>query len=167
MTSAGIHLWREACGAKWEMDTLSRLKGVNTDKGFSHVPDWYRWEREEVRKEVRSGKYHFEDDVRVEDYYSSSVGFLDVGEAHFVHDQNGFTFKGTVDGQPFELNKPVSSMYSVHIEYDFLNRGDAFDIAVDHTSYFMFLKNAKNYLTKMHFATEELYDYYVREKSDN
>lgn len=167
MTSAGIHLWCEECGAKWEMDTLSRLKGVNTDKGFSHVPDWYRWEREEVRKEVRSGKYHFEDDVRVEDYYSSSVGFLDVGEAHFVHDQNGFTFKGTVDGKPFELNKPVSSMYSVHIEYDFLNRGDAFDIAVDHTSYFMFLKNAKNYLTKMHFATEELYDYYVREKSDN
>jgi transcription elongation factor Elf1 len=167
MTSAGIHLWCEECGAKWEMDTLSRLKGVNTDKGFSHVPDWYRWEREEVRKEVRSGSCHFEDDVRVEDYYSSSVGFLDVGEAHFVHDQNGFTFKGTVDGKPFELNKPVSSMYSVHIEYDFLNRGDAFDIAVDHTSYFMFLKNAKNYLTKMHFATEELYDYYVREKSDN
>ena len=38
--SEGIHLWCEACGAKWEMDTLSRLHGVNTDKGFSHVPDW-------------------------------------------------------------------------------------------------------------------------------
>ena len=53
-------------------------------------------------------------------------------------------------------------MYSVHIEYDFLNRGDAVDIATEETSYFMFLKNAKNYLTKMHFAQEELYDYYVR-----
>ena len=162
MNSGGIHLWCEECGAKWEMDTLSRLKGVNTDKGFSHVPDWYRWEREEVKKEVENGTYRFEDDVRVEDYYSTKVGFLDVGEAHVVHDQNGFTFTGTVNGQPFNLNKPVQSMYSVHIEYDFLERGDAFDIATDETTYFMFLKTAKNFLTKMHFATEELYDYYVR-----
>ena len=160
--SAGIHLWCEECGAKWEMDTLSRLKGVNTDAGFSHVPDWYRWEREEVRKEVQNGTYHFEDDVRVEDYYSTKVGFLNVGEAHMVHDENGFTFNGVVNGQPFSLNKPVSSMYSVHVEYDFLNRGDAIDIATDETTYFMFLKNAENYLTKMHFAQEELYDYHVK-----
>ena len=162
MESAGVNLWCNACGAKWEMDTLSRLKGVNTDKGFSHIPDWYNWEREEVRKEVIAGTYRFEDDVRVEDFYSSKVGFINAGEAHVVHDENGFTFTGTVDGKPFNLNKPVSSMYSVHIEYDFLGRGDAFDIAVEHTSYFMFLKNAKNYLTKLHFAVEELYDHQVR-----
>lgn len=167
MQSGGINLWCEACGSKWEMDTLSRLHGVNTDKGFSHIPDWYKWEREEVRKEVEGGSYRFEDDVRVEDFYSTKVGFLDVGEAHVVHDENGFTFKGTVNGKPFELNKPISSMYSVHIEYDFLKRGDAFDIATDETTYFMFLKNAKNYLTKMHFAQEEMYDFYVEKKSDS
>ena len=160
--SQGIHLWCEECGAKWEMDTLSRLKGVNTDAGFSHIPDWYRWEREEVKKEVIAGTYRFEDDVRVEDYYSTRVGFVNAGNAHVVHDENGFTFEGEVDGKPFKLNKPVSSMYSVHVEYDFLNRGDAFDIATDETSYFMFLKTAKNYLTKMHFAQEELYNYHVR-----
>ena len=164
MNSGGVHLWCEECGAKWEMDTLSRLKGVNTDKGFSHIPDWYNWEREEVRKEVENGTYRFEDDVRVEDYYSSKVGCIPVGNAHLVHDKNGFTFNGEVDGKPFNLNKSVSDMYSVHIEYDFLNRGDAFDIATDHTTYFMFLKTAKNYLTKMHFAQEELYDFYVRNK---
>ncbi|MBE7087321.1 MAG: hypothetical protein E7369_03375 [Clostridiales bacterium] len=164
MRSEGVNLWCDECGAKWEMDTLSRLHGVNTDKGFSHIPDWYRWEREEVRKEVESGTYHFEDDVRVEDYYSTKVGLIPVGDAHVVHDQNGFTITGTVDGQPFNLNKSVASMYSVHIEYDFLNRGDAFDIATDKTTYFMFLKTAENYLTKMHFATEELYDFYVRNK---
>ena len=162
MRTEGIKLWCDACGATWEMDTLSRLQGVNTEAGFSHIPDWYRWEREEVRKEVQAGTYHFEDDVRVEDYYSTEVGFVNAGDAHVVHDENGFTFTGTVDGQPFRLNKPVSSMYSVHIEYDFLGRGDAFDIATETTSYFMFLKNAKNYLTKMHFAQEELYDHYVR-----
>ncbi len=158
----GTKLWCEACGATWEMDTLSRLHGVNTEAGFAHIPDWYNWEREEVRKEVQAGTYRFEDDVRVEDYYSTKVGFVNAGDAHVVHDENGFTFTGTVDGKPFNLNKPVSSMYSVHIEYDFLGRGDAFDIATETTSYFMFLKTAENYLTKMHFAQEELYDHYVR-----
>lgn len=161
MDSEGINLWCNACGAKWEMDTLSRLKGVNTDKGFSHVPDWYRWEREEVRKEVENGTYHFEDDVRVEDFYSPKVGFVNMGEVKMTHDKNGFNFIGTIDGKPFEVKKAVSDMYSLHVEYDFLKRGDAIDIAVDHTSYFMFLKTAKNVLTKLHFATEELYDFYV------
>ena len=160
MNSKGIHLWCDECGAKWEMDTLSRLQGVNTDKGFSHVPDWYRWEREEVRKEVEAGTYHFEDDVRVEDYFNSKTGFIPVGNAHMTHDENGFTFDGVVDGEEFHLNKPVSSMYSLHIEYDFLKRGDAIDIATDKTTYFMYLKTAPNQLTKLHFATEELYEYY-------
>ncbi len=164
MQSEGIHLWCNECGSKWEMDTLSRLKGLNTDKGFSHVPDWYRWEREEVRKEVRNKTYRFSDQVRVEDYYSTKVGFLDVGEGQLTHDENGFTFKGMIDGKPCEINKPVQSMYSVHVEFDFLGRGDAIDIATDKTTYFMFLKNADNMLTKLHFATEELYDFYTCEK---
>lgn len=87
-----------------------------------------------------------------------------MGEVKVVHDENGFTFSGELDGKPFDLKKPLSSMYSVHVEYDFLNRGDCFDIATDETSYFMFLKNAKNYLTKLHFAQEELYDYHIRGK---
>ncbi len=163
MNSSGVNLWCEDCGAKWEMDTLSRLRGVNTDAGYSHIPDWYRWEREEVRKEVQNGTYRFEDTVRVEDYYSSRVGFVNLGEVNFVHDKDGFTFTGKLEGEKFNLVKPVSSMYSVHVEYDFLGRGDAFDIATDKTTYFMFLKNAKIYLTKLHFATEELYDFYVKD----
>ena len=117
-----------------------------------------------MRKEVVAGTCRFEDDVRVEDYYSTRVGFVNAGTAHVVHDENGFTFEGVVDGKPFSLNKPVSSMYSVHIEYDFLKRGDCFDIATEETSYFMYLKTAQNYLTKLHFAVEELYDHYVRNK---
>ena len=160
--SAGIHIWCNACGSKWEMDTLSRLHGVNTDKGFSHIPDWYRWERAEVEKEVKAGTYRFEDEIRIEDYYNNKVKCIEVGHGKVVHDQNGFTITGVIDGEQVVINKPVQSMYSVHVEYDFLGRGDAFDIATDKTTYFMYLKTAKNYLTKMHFATEALYDYYTK-----
>ncbi len=162
MNSEGIHLWCEEFGSNWEMDTLSRLHGINTDNGFEHIPDWYNWEREEVRKEVQNGTYSFSDAVRVEDYYSTKVGFIPVGSAKVTHDKNGFTFEGEVDGKPFNLNKPVSSMYSVHIEYNFLKRGDAFDIATDKTTYMMYPLNSRNCLTKLHFAAEELYDFYKK-----
>ncbi len=166
METEGIHLWCADCGAKWEMDTLSRLHGVNTETGFSHIPDWYRWERAEVRKEVENKTYHFDGDVRVEDFYSSTVGFVDAGKAHVVHDENGFTVAGEVYGSPIKLNRPVASHYSIHVEYDMFGRGDAFEIVTEQTSYFMFLNNTKGYITKIHFATEELYDYYIRHLRD-
>ena len=166
MESAGIHLWCNACGSKWEMDTLSRLHGLNTDKGFSHVPDWYRWEREEVRKEVRSGNYKFTDQVRIEDFHSIKLGCVDVGNGTIVQDKNGFTVTGTVEGKPFVFEKPLSTMYSVHVEYNFLGRGDAIDLANTDRTYFMYPLTAKNNMTKVHFAQEELYDYYVVEKAD-
>ena len=165
--SAGIHIWCNACGSKWEMDTLSRLHGVNTNQGFSHIPDWYRWERAEVEKEVKAGTYRFEDEIRIEDYYNNKVKCIEVGHGKVVHDQNGFTITGVIDGEQVVINKPVQSMYSVHVEYDFLGRGDAFDIATDKTTYFMYLKTAKNYLTKMHFATEALYDFYTKTQYKN
>ncbi len=161
MRAEGITLECKACGAKWEMDTLSRLHGVNTDKGFSHVPDWYRWEREQVKQQIERGEYSFEDEVRIEEYYSTKTGCITVGKGKLTHDKNGFTITGEANGEPFTVHKPVSSMYSCHIEYDFLGRGDAVDIATEKTTYFMFLQTAPNALTKLHFATEELYDYYV------
>ena len=162
--SEGTKLWCNACGAEWEMDTLSRLMGVNTDKGFQHVPDWYNWEREEVKKEVANKTYRFEDDVNITEYYSSKTGVIDVGEGHFVHDEKGFAFTGTVDNKPFSLSKAVNETYSLHIEYDFLKKGDAFDVATDKTTYFMYLKTPQKVITKLHFAVEELYNYYNENK---
>lgn len=162
MDSKGIYLWCNECGAKWEMDTLSRLNGINTDKGFSHIPDWYNWEREEVRKEVQNGTYHFEDDVRIEELFVPK--FIPIGEAHLVHNKDGFTITGTANGQSFEVKKAVADMYSCHVEYDFFGRGDAIDIATKDNTYFMYPKTARNVMTKIHFATEELYDFYVRKK---
>lgn len=61
------------------------------------------------------------------------------------------------DGETFEFNRNVSSMRSVHIEYDFKGRGDAIDLATLEDTYFVFPLTAKNILTKLHFATEELH----------
>ena len=166
MDSGGIHLWCNACGSKWEMDTLSRLHGLNTDKGFSHVPDWYRWEREEVRKEVRSGQYQFTDEVKLEDFYSGKVGFVDGGVGKCVQDKNGWLIEGVCNGEPFTIKKDLYEMISIHLEYNFKKKGNLFEIPTNKTTYYVYPLNKKKHITKIRLAQEELYDYYVLEKAE-
>lgn len=162
MNSKDDKIWCEHCNTEWEMDYYGKLHCINGEETFTHVPDWYRWERENVRQEVRSGNYYFEDTVRIDELVSSRVGFETIGEAKFIHDYNGITLSSDIKGQEFYLNKPIESMASVHIEYDFKKRGvkepaDAIDIATLDNTWFIFPQTAKNPLTKIHFAVEELY----------
>lgn len=153
-------LWCEACGARWTMDEyggLSRTDGG--DPVFTHVPDWYAWERANVVREVEEGSYRFEDDVRLEELISSRARFVDLGTAHMVQDQNGITVTKTQeDGSVFTLFRAAGGQPSLHIEYDFKGRGDAIDLATLNDTYMVFPLTAKNPLTKLHFATEALHD---------
>ena len=162
--SDGTSIWCEECGHKWEMDEYSRLHAVEGETYFEHVPDWYKWERAEVRAEIEAGTYKFEDDVILHHHINTKI-MRNEGTVHCVHDKNGYTVNGKlISGEDFYLNKSVPSMYSVHIEYDFRKKGAAFELATDKDTYFLYPVNATNPLTKLHLATEELYNYYVREK---
>ena len=45
MTSEYTQLWCTACGARWRMDEYGVLDRLDGENVFTHVPDWYRWER--------------------------------------------------------------------------------------------------------------------------
>lgn len=159
MTSEYTQLWCTACGARWRMDEYGVLDRLDGENVFTHVPDWYRWERENVNKEVREGRYHFEDEARLELLVSSFHKFREIGRVHLRHDYDGFTVTGTLDdGTAFSLNRSPQSMMSCHIEYDFKGRGDAIDLATNDDSYWVYPLTAKNPLTKLHFATEALHE---------
>lgn len=158
MNSDHTQLWCEHCGARWEMDTLGRLHCLNGEDRFQHVPDWYNWERENVRQEVAEGRYAFEDKARLERIVSARTGFETLGTVKLTHGVEGFRMEGTLDnGEPFSFQRSTASMMSCHIEYDFKKRGDAIDLATLHDTYFVFPLTAHNVLTKLHFATEELH----------
>lgn len=158
MNSDHTQLWCEHCGTRWEMDLLGRLHCLNAEDRFQHVPDWYNWERENVRQEVLEGRYAFEDTVRLERIVSARTGFEVLGTVKLTHGRDGFRMEGTLDsGEPFEFHRSTASMMSCHIEYDFKGRGDAIDLATLHDTYFVFPQTAHNVLTKLHFATEELH----------
>lgn len=165
--SKGTKIWCEECGRVWDMDELGLLHCENGEDIFNLVTDWYRWERENVRNEVRSGNYRFEDEARLELLKSSHEGFVPVGNVKLTHGYDGFTLNGVIDGKPFFFNRDPATMYSCHIEYDYKGRGDAIDIAMPTDTYFAYPLNAVNCLTKLHFATEEIHDFVTEQRKSN
>ncbi|HWS30997.1 MAG TPA: lysophospholipid acyltransferase family protein [Clostridia bacterium] len=160
MGSKGEKLFCEACGKTWTMSEYGELSADNGETEFSHIPDWYEWERQNVRAEVEKGAYGIRCDVRVTSL-PNSKGYIPLGMGTLTHDHNGFTVKGTGEYGDFEMKKPVSTMYSCHIEYEYLNcYGDALDLSTLEDTWFIYPQGRDFSLTKFALATEELYEAY-------
>ena len=159
MASRGTKLYCEECGKHWTMSELGELSADEGETEFSHIPDWYEWERANVRREVAEGRYSSGVlPVRV-DSLPNADRFLPLGEGTMVHDMEGFTVRGTdKDGQPFEMLKPVPSLYSCHIEYEYLGKfGDCVDLNTLEDTWYIYPHDCDFSVTKMALATEELY----------
>ena len=161
MTSEGTKLRCSSCSKEWNMTELGELEAVNGETEFAHIPDWYEWERENVRREVEAGTYSSGDlKVRV-DTLPNAKKFIRLGEGTLTHDMKGFTVRGTdVDGDPFEMIKTVPSLYSCHIEYEYLGKfGDCVDLNTLEDTWYIYPETVDQEfaVTKMALATEELY----------
>ena len=165
MRSKGTKLYCEACSKSWTLSKLNELSGDDGITEFSHVPDWYEWERENVKNEVRNGTYSSGSlNVKV-NTLPNAKKFIYLGEGTLVHDLDGFHVKGIdVDGDEFTMEKPVLSMYSCHIEYNYLGKyGDCIDLNTLTDTWYIYPQGEDFSITKMALATEELY-FYAREK---
>ncbi len=153
--STGDTLFCRKCGKKWFMETDGSLRALEGETEFSHIPDWSNWERECVRKEIEDGTYYFEDEINLETL-PDSWKFYKHGKGKLVQTRDGFTITGTCYGEPFELHKSAMNQSSLHIEYDYLGRGDCVDISVPDDSYWCYLSK-RDAITKLSFATEEIF----------
>ncbi len=156
MDSQGNKIWCKKCGKAYEMNTYGELSAVNGKTEFSHIPDWYEWQRKNVREEIDSEKYNTLLRVNV-DSLPNAKGFYRLGEGLLKHDQNGFMLTGKFGNTDFKLEKPVLENYSVHIEYDYFNKGDAIILSTLDDTFYIFPIDVKNIITKIHFAVEELF----------
>ena len=159
MRSRGAQLSCSHCGKVWDMTELGELKAVSGDTEFSHIPDWYEWERANVRAEIDAGKYD-SGELQVDVWtLPNAVKFQHLGEGTLRHSMNGFSVKGTdVDGDPFGNDWPVPALYSCHIEYDYLGRyGDCVDLNTLEDTWYIYPKGNEFSVTKFALATEELW----------
>lgn len=158
MDSDKHRLFCTNCGKQWEMTELGELKAVEGETEFSHIPDWYEWIRSNVAEEVHSGNYSFEDQVIIHSLPNPN-GYINMGELTLQHSVKGFRLFGTLnDGTKMNFELPAANNYSLHIEYDYMDRGDCIDLSDNNHTYYLY-PTKQNVVTKLHFAVEEIFKY--------
>ena len=164
MTSSGSQIKCNHCGKTYEMDEKGVLHALNGETEFPYVPDWYEWERSNVRKEVEAGTYKFKCPVRV-DALPNSKGYIDLGMGELIHDMNGFKLTGKYQDEEYEVVLLAKDHYSVHIEYEYLGKfGDCVDLNTLNDTFYVYPKCEKFSVTKMSLACEELFKFYNPDK---
>ena len=161
MYSSGTTLECRHCGKKWEMTEYGRLEAHDGKTRFEHIPDWFRWERENVKREVEAGTYCIEDEIEVHTLPKNK--YYAQGRGKFRQDKTGTHFSCNYYGEPFEMHLAPNQLESVHIEFDFRDRkkneffGDCLDISKSDDSFWIHPVNVRDCIMKISFATEELY----------
>lgn len=155
MYSEGIKLWCDCCKKSWVMTEYGRLEAEDGDTTFSHIPDWSNWERECVRKEIEDGSYYFEDDVRIETL-PNAWKFYKQGKGKLIQTPTETIIRCKYYGEDYELIRSAKTLESMHIEYDYLGRGDCVDISIPDDSFWCYLSK-RDAITKISFATEEMH----------
>lgn len=159
MASEGAQLWCKECGHRWWMNEYGELEATDGETHFSHIPDWYEWERENVRREVEAGTYGttLRSDVRA---LPHPKRFIELGEATLTHDMNGFVLRGEFDGMDYSMTLPAAQRYSIHVEYDYRRwKRDCVDLSTLTDTMFVFPQGEDFSVTKISLATEELYKF--------
>ena len=149
----GITLKCSECGAEYELDPLGRLKGNNVTPVFTHVPDWFAWEREQFKEELEKGTYSLDVPCDIAILKDSKALYM-VGSGHLHHDANGFVLDGC-DGKLHYEQSPSAS-YSVNSDYFWYEIGDIVSIGTNDCLYFCFPKEG-DIVAKTRIAAEELY----------
>lgn len=160
MEGRGTCITCKRCGKSWELTTLGELRATEGETEISHIPDYYRWEREQVRQEILDGKYLLDTDVDIAIQVDNKAIYK-VGSGHLIHDNSGFTLTGC-DGRLNYTQKPQSS-YGLYADYYWYEIDDVICIGDTEVHYFLFPKN-KAPVAKIRLATEEMYKLFKARK---
>jgi hypothetical protein len=156
MEGKGIHLTCHACGKKYELTPLGKLQALEGGTEFSHIPDYSRWERQQVRQQILDGTYRMEADVKIGMLVDFQAIYM-VGEGKLVHDLNGFTLTGC-DGKLEYQQKPLNC-YGLYADYYWYEIADVICIGNNERLYYCFPQGG-DVVAKTRMATEEMYKLY-------
>ena len=152
MEGKGTQLVCRACGASWTLDEYGMLRG-NGGEGDAHIPDWYAWERDCVRKELTDGTYRLDCPVRIL-VYRDRRAIYDIGKGRLVHDASGFVLTDE-EGREIYSQAPGKS-YSLYADYYWYETGDVICIGGSEMQFYC-LPEGNVPVAKARLATEELF----------
>ena len=150
----GTSLTCHRCGKAYTLTEYGYLEPTEGAAAFTHIPDWYAWERQQVKKELEEGTYRLEADVKIGMMVDYSAIYM-VGEGKLVHDENGFTLTGC-DGKLNYIQGPLAC-YGLYADYYWYEIGDVICIGNQDALYYCFPQNCGDVVAKTRLAAEELY----------
>ena len=156
MTSNKNKIWCEHCGKKYTMSEYGRLEAEEGTTEFPHIPDWFEWQRSEVKKQILTNNYNVSIDVHI-DSLPNATGFYRLGTGKLKHDKFGYHLIHEDGESVLSVKKPVLANYGVHVEFDYFGKGDCISFSTFDDTFYLFPVNQEYAVTKFHFATEELF----------
>ena len=154
----GIMLTCKTCGKAHTLDEYGYL--VAEEPAFTHIPDWYRWQRKKVQEELESGTYRLEVDVKIGMLVNTKALYM-VGEGKLTHDENGFHLTGC-DGK-LDYSQGPLACYGLYADYYWYEIGDVICIGNKDALYYCFPQGG-DVVSKTRLAVEELYKLKKRRK---
>lgn len=162
MLGKGTKLSCGSCGKEYILTELGYMQASEAEENalsnesteFSHIPDWYRWERECVKKELEAGTYRL--DVAVDICMMVNMKCIyRVGSGRLRHSVEGFHLTGC-NGKLDYVQRPSAS-YSLYADYYWYEVGDMICIGNTEVLYYCFPAEGGDVVAKARLAAEELY----------
>lgn len=153
MLGKGITIKCNNCGKEHELDEYGYLKALDNKETFTHIPDWYSYQRNEVKKEIENKTYLL--DTEVDIYMLKNFkAIFKVGEGRLIHNNEGFKLNGC-NGQ-LEYTQKADASYSINVDFNWYEIGDIICIGEDERFYCI-PKDKTIPVAKVRLAVEELY----------
>lgn len=154
MLGKGTKISCSHCGKEYELTEYGFLKAMSGDTEFNHVPDWYKWERECVKRELLENTYRLDIPVKICMLVNMNCVYQ-VGEGNLLHTKDGFRLTGC-EGKLDYFQEPIAS-YSLYSDFFWYEIGDVICIGDDKALYYCFPQECGDIVAKTRLATEELY----------
>ncbi len=155
----GTTLTCQNCGKVYTLNPYGHL--VANDAIFTHIPDWYAWQRSQVRQELENGTYKLDIPVKIGMLVDTKSLYF-VGDGRLKHDENGFVLTGC-HGK-LQYSQGPLACYGLYADYYWYEIGDVICIGNKDALYYCFPQGG-DVVAKTRLATEELYKLKKRQKA--
>ena len=148
----GVTLTCNNCGKEYELTEHGFMRAKDGDTEIGHIPDWYNWERECVKKEIEDGSYRLETAVDVIVMKGTKAVYR-IGSGRLTHDIDGFRL--VADGG-LDYVQPAKLSYSLCADFLWYEIDDVICIGTNAIQYYCFPRDGAP-VAKARLATEEIY----------
>ena len=160
MEGRGTGITCGSCGKHWELTTMGQLEAAEGETEIPHIPDYYRWERQQVKQDILDGAYKLDCDVEIAMQVDYKAVYK-VGYGHLTHDNSGFHLTGC--GGKLDYTQPPQAGFGLYADYYWYEIGDCICIGDTETHYFLFPQGGES-VAKIRLATEEMYKLFKAKK---